>query len=130
MAPRFGNGPPECRALHRALDDYYHGRLSDEQRADLEAHAAACADCSSVLRICDELSCRDFVAFLDAYLAGELEPSRREVFDWHVAICPDCRNYLDSYRKTVALGKEALNDPSEAAIPAELIRAILDACQD
>jgi anti-sigma factor RsiW len=79
------------------------------------------------MRICDELSCQELVAFLDAYLAGELPPARREVFDWHLAVCTDCRNYLDSYRRTIELGREALRGSGEAAIPTELIQAILAA---
>lgn len=125
MSPPPEKVPLACRALRSALDDYFHGHLAEQQRAELEAHAADCTSCSGVLRICDELSCQEFVAFLDAFVAGELSPARREVFDWHLAICPDCRNYLDSYRKTIALGREALRGSREVVIPAELIQAIL-----
>ena len=125
--PAPGDLPFECRALRSALDDYLHGLLSAEERAELEAHAAGCASCSRALRIRDELSCQEFVAFLDAFVAGELSPARRDVFEWHLATCPDCRNYLDSYRKAIELGREALSEPDEDAIPAELIQAILEA---
>ena len=125
MPAQPGDLPLECRALRSALDDFFHGHLSAEERAELEAHAAGCASCSRAMRIRDELSCQEFVAFLDAYVEGELSPARREVFESHLATCPDCRNYLDSYRKTMELGREALSEPDEVSIPADLIQAIL-----
>ena len=76
-----------------------------------------------------ELSCREFVEFLDAYLNGELAEGSRIVFDRHLEACPDCRNYLDSYRVTVRLGRLALRDEErlpETQIPEELVRAILE----
>jgi anti-sigma factor RsiW len=84
-------------------------------------------DCASVLGMRDEVSCQELVGSLDSYLAGELPPERRTVFDRHLAACLDCRNYLDSYRKTIALGREALRGRHDAEIPAELILAILAA---
>ena len=77
------------------------------------------------------MTCRDFIAFLDDYLAGELPTETRVVFDGHLQCCADCRNYLDSYEKTVRLGKQAFasldEDVAPGSVPEPLIRAILSA---
>jgi hypothetical protein len=39
-----------CDRLHELLDDWTAGELSEELRERLEAHAAGCAECESVLR--------------------------------------------------------------------------------
>ena len=80
----------------------------------------------------DELSCRDFVEVIMAWLDGELEARSRELFDAHLAVCPDCVNYLDSYEKTVALGKcicdpDDPNAPVPDDVPEDLVRAVLAA---
>jgi hypothetical protein len=47
------------------------------------------------------------------------------MFKLHIIVCRDCRRYIDSYKKTVELARDAggavaLEDPPEA-----LVRAIL-----
>ena len=77
------------------------------------------------------MTCRDFIAFLDDYLADRLPLESRGAFDAHLRCCVDCRNYLDSYRKTVELGKQAFASTDEdtlpAAVPESMIRAVLNA---
>jgi anti-sigma factor RsiW len=75
------------------------------------------------------MTCREFAEFLIDYVSGELPEPTRGVFQAHVAVCRDCRNYLDSYRKTIALSKTALAEPTVdvAAMPEGLVRAILAA---
>ena len=76
------------------------------------------------------MTCRELADFLDDYLAGELTAERRMVFDGHLLLCVDCRNYLDSYRRTIELGKQAFEDdaaPVPAEIPSGLVNAILKA---
>jgi anti-sigma factor RsiW len=77
-----------------------------------------------------ELTCRELVEFLMAYDDGELAPPERAVFEAHLAECPDCVAYLDSYRRTVALGKRAFADEAASArgaVPEELVAAVLAA---
>ena len=76
------------------------------------------------------ITCRDFAEFVWAYIADELPPSQRIEFDAHLSECPHCVSYLDSYRKTVEMGKDAFADP-DASVPAdfpeELVKAIVAA---
>ena len=72
------------------------------------------------------MTCQDVVLqFLMDYLARELSPELEVEFDRHLAACPSCVNYLESYRRTVALGREATDEVDEASIPEELVQAIL-----
>jgi anti-sigma factor RsiW len=75
------------------------------------------------------MTCRELAEFLIDYVSGDLPESTRGVFEAHLAVCRDCRNYLDSYRKTIALSKTALAEPTAdvAAMPEGLVRAILAA---
>src|SRR5262245_50032701 len=76
------------------------------------------------------ITCRELYDFLHDYLSGELGAAERGEFEAHLAVCPSCVNYLDSYRKTVALGKAAYprsEDPPPGPVPEELIQAILSA---
>ena len=79
------------------------------------------------------MTCQEIAQFLIDYVAGELSAQRRAVFERHLAGCRDCRNYLDGYRKTIALGRAALvpagADPC-ADIPEALVQAVLSACRE
>ncbi|MEM6457065.1 MAG: zf-HC2 domain-containing protein [Acidobacteriota bacterium] len=76
-------------------------------------------------------TCRDAINFLLAYLEDDLSASARESFEAHVAMCPPCQDYMDSYRETIALSREACGcdqaDQHEPMPPA-LVSAILAAC--
>lgn len=58
------------------------------------------------------------------YVDGALSAEQRSEFDRHLKACPSCVAYLDSYRRTVALGKDAASDPASSAVPEELVEAI------
>ena len=76
------------------------------------------------------MTCKELADFLDDYVARTLEPSQRAIFDQHLTVCPDCRAYLESYLRTIELGRKAVADPAspaEAAVPGELIQAVLAA---
>jgi anti-sigma factor RsiW len=74
------------------------------------------------------MNCREFTDFLDDYLSGAQPAGERAEFEKHLALCPQCVAYLDSYRKTVQLGKASCADDSPPAdAPDELIQAILRA---
>jgi hypothetical protein len=147
MEPRACNDPPKgarasdapspalpsagCGAFHAALGDYFLGAGGEPERL-VEEHARGCGPCGDFLRICRELSCREFVEFLDRYVADELPPERKAVFERHLRLCADCRRYLQSYLATVELGRAAFAESSAEwelapAVPVELVEAILRA---
>jgi anti-sigma factor RsiW len=77
------------------------------------------------------MTCQEIADFLAAYLGGELAAATRAAFEAHLKICVECVNYLDSYKKTIALGKLAFAPGADAAardaVPEKLVRAILEA---
>ena len=75
-------------------------------------------------------TCEDVIGFLDDYVSGNLVPEQRAVFEAHLGRCPYCRDYLATYRDTIALGR-GLADPAHDRAgdagdgpPAELVEAI------
>lgn len=75
-------------------------------------------------------TCQDVIGFLDDYVSGNLVPEQRAVFEAHLGRCPYCRDYLATYRETIALGR-GLAEPAHdlggdtgAGPPAELVEAI------
>jgi anti-sigma factor RsiW len=77
------------------------------------------------------MNCREFTEFLHEYLFGDLAAEERAEFEKHLAECPWCVAYLDSYKKTILLEKNAFSaskeSPPPAEAPAELVQAILRA---
>lgn len=117
----------EFRSLER---DAVEGRLSEPVRDAFAEHLGACAACAERYRRACHLTCREVAEFLHDWVAGELPPERARSFEDHVHICEECEVYLDGYKKTVALGREALtaaDDPAESAVPERLVDAILAA---
>lgn len=76
------------------------------------------------------LTCRELVEFLWRYVSGEASPVERAELERHLALCPPCRDYLDGYRATAALVREAYGPGEEAVpgdVPQELVEAVLAA---
>lgn len=77
------------------------------------------------------ITCRELDGFLADYLAGALSRVARGQFEVHLSVCPACVRYVQNYRRTVQLGKQAFADldrpPDEDEVPRELIDAILEA---
>jgi anti-sigma factor RsiW len=76
------------------------------------------------------MTCREFIEFLSDYVDGALPSGQRHFFDEHMAGCLDCQTYLESYKRTVRLGKLALADGDGAVpddVPEALVQAILSA---
>jgi anti-sigma factor RsiW len=59
------------------------------------------------------------------YLDGTLPLAQRMSFKLHISLCPDCRRYIDSYKKTIEIGRAAHDTPEIADPPEELVQAIL-----
>jgi anti-sigma factor RsiW len=77
------------------------------------------------------VTCREFTRFILDYLGGALPDSTRARFERHLARCPECRAYLSNYEATIALGRQAFDDPGVVTddVPDDLVRAVLDACR-
>ncbi len=76
------------------------------------------------------MTCREFAEFLDSYLERSLSGAELAEFERHLVVCKACTAYLDTYRKTIELGRAAFAESKEALppqVPDELIRAILAA---
>ncbi len=74
------------------------------------------------------MTCRDLDGFLAAYLDRELPARTRAAFDGHLAECPPCVEYLRAYETTIRLSRVVGREETAIdAVPAELIRAVLDA---
>ncbi len=57
-----------------------------------------------------QISCAQAINFMQAYLDGELPQGQQEIFAAHLAICEDCRNYLASYKSSIALINQASSE--------------------
>lgn len=76
------------------------------------------------------ITCRELIDFLADYVDDMLPQRERAVFEKHLAVCVDCQNYVESYKRTIALEKAALSRPDDEVppqVPADLVRAILAA---
>lgn len=80
----------------------------------------------------DYMTCRELVDFIMDYLDGTLPTESNREFERHLAVCPPCRAYLDSYKKTIELGKAALipsDQPASGMVPEKLVGAVRAAIQ-
>lgn len=76
------------------------------------------------------MTCHEVLDFLMAYLDGELSDEQRREFDRHLAVCPSCVNYLEGYKATIQLTRNAMRGEGQAAdpgVPEGLIKAIREA---
>lgn len=65
------------------------------------------------------LTCKEVNGFLEAYLDGRLDPETKKQFERHINGCETCRTYLQQYRATVDLVKEADPAAGQIAEPSE-----------
>lgn len=75
----------------------------------------------------DYITCRELIDFIADYLDDRLDADQRHEFDRHLAVCASCVNYLAAYKKTIALGKQALaptDEPATGIAPEGLLKAI------
>ena len=78
------------------------------------------------------MTCRELIEFLDRYTSGDLSEATRAAFEGHLDECPPCKHYLDSYRETIRLGRDACEVEDrevDRKLPEDLVRAILDAAR-
>ncbi|MBX3390866.1 MAG: zf-HC2 domain-containing protein [Phycisphaeraceae bacterium] len=75
----------------------------------------------------DYITCRELIDFISDYLESRLPAEQLREFERHLAVCPSCVNYLDAYRKTIVLGRAALepsDDSARGSAPEGLLKAI------
>lgn len=78
----------------------------------------------------DYITCKQLIEFIAEYLDGELPAEVRGEFERHLKVCPSCVAYLDGYRKTIEIGKQALHpcdEPASGSVPEGLVRAVREA---
>lgn len=83
-----------------------------------------------VSRMPTMMTCGEVEAVLLDYVEGNLSGYALMKFEFHIKTCRECRDYLNAYRKTIALGGKVLGPTDESApddIPQDLINAILAA---
>lgn len=73
------------------------------------------------------ITCRELIEFLDDYVDGSMPPAQRAEVDRHLAVCPPCVTYLETYKRTIALGKAAMratDEPANGRAPQGLLDAV------
>lgn len=79
------------------------------------------------------MTCQELITdFLSDYVDGELPDEVAKEFARHLSVCDACVAYVENYRRTVALAKEAGKSASccgtphaAPAVPEDLVKAIL-----
>lgn len=73
------------------------------------------------------MNCREYVDFLMSYVNGELPPEQAAAFKQHISDCPPCIHYLDTYKDTLELEKQAyaVQEALFEEAPEKLVNAIL-----
>jgi anti-sigma factor RsiW len=62
--------------------------------------------------------CSDTERLLFEFVQGELDPETQRKFEIHISDCPPCLEYIETYRRTIALTREHGLPPVE--MPHEL----------
>jgi anti-sigma factor RsiW len=78
------------------------------------------------------ITCRELIDFLNDYIEARLEDPMRESFERHLGACSHCREYLATYRQTIALARGAWNEAEADVardVPEDIVRAVLEARQ-
>lgn len=63
------------------------------------------------------LSCQQVNQFILDYLEGDMDDQTRVAFESHLQNCPNCAAFLDQYRSTTRLVREA----EEIEVPPEVV---------
>ena len=51
--------------------------------------------------------CSDTERLLFEFVEGELDPETQKKFEMHVSDCPPCLEYIETYRRTIALTRDS-----------------------
>jgi len=55
-------------------------------------------------------TCKQMTDLVLSYLTDKLSPATKRDFQQHLRICPDCVNFLNTYKKTVAVTRSVAID--------------------
>lgn len=117
-------------AYHDLIPDHVPVKLPKAEHAAMTEHARSCARCGGILRARKLRQCREIIDAIADYLDGAMPADERGTFEMHLSVCPACVAYIESYKQTLALGKdafEAASSPAAAPIPEDLVKAVLAA---
>ena len=76
------------------------------------------------------ITCNEFESFILAHLDGDLPKRQKLVFEFHLKMCRECREYLQAYRATIDLTRDAHEAELKKLtdqVPEDLVKAILAA---
>ncbi len=73
------------------------------------------------------MSCEELERFIYDYLEGCLPESVKAKFEFHLKLCAECRHYLAAYRRTIDVGRSAIERDVPPQMPEDLVKAIMDA---
>lgn len=75
------------------------------------------------------MKCKELVDFLTEYQEGKLPLHKRLFFEFHLKLCPPCKEFLETYRASIKLGKKCCchSDEIPPTVPEEFIQAVLKA---
>lgn len=73
------------------------------------------------------ITCKHLIGFLDDYVEGRLSLVEHTAFKAHLLFCRDCRNYVESYKAVMKLGRASGKEVQApaASVPESLIQSIL-----
>jgi anti-sigma factor RsiW len=67
--------------------------------------------------------CGHTARLLYAFVEGELDAPRRKKLEAHLADCPECLEFVETYRKTIAVTREH-DRPPAVEIPPRLLQKL------
>jgi anti-sigma factor RsiW len=70
-----------------------------------------------------EMPCRELVEVISDYLDGALDARDRHRFDTHLAECPPCTEYVEQFRRTIAVAGRVEPEALSPEIREDLLRA-------
>jgi predicted anti-sigma-YlaC factor YlaD len=76
------------------------------------------------------ITCNEFESFILAYLEGDLPKRQKLVFEFHLKMFRECREYLQAYRASIELARDAHGAEFthlSNQVPEDLVKAILAA---
>jgi anti-sigma factor RsiW len=70
-----------------------------------------------------EMPCQELVEVITDYLEGALPERDRLRFEQHLAVCAKCREYVDQFRRTIAVVGAVREHELDPAVRAGLVEA-------
>lgn len=74
--------------------------------------------------------CPEMMDLLVDYLEEELDEEKRKHLEFHLELCPPCMNFLDTYKQTGHVCREALKQEMPSALKSSLRDFLSHKCCD